>query len=102
VCATCRFGGAITLELPTRFVDVSQFRHIPDTQEVFADVDTDQSFIVELLDLEDGEPDASGATFHFNPIAHDNGEWCDGHVRVLVWVRCGWKRRAKLAVQFTT
>jgi hypothetical protein len=64
-------------------VDVSQFRHIPDTQEVFADVDTDQSFIVELLDLEEGEPDASGATFHFNSIAHDNGE-CDGCV-----CRCG-------------
>jgi hypothetical protein len=30
------FGGAAVIELPLRFVDISQFREIPDTQEVRA------------------------------------------------------------------
>lgn len=52
------YGGALSVMLPARFTDTSQFRHIPDHQEVFADADTDQSVIVELneaLDVTDSE-----------------------------------------------
>jgi hypothetical protein len=41
------YGGAITLDIPARFKDVSALREIPDNQEVFVDIDTDQSFILE-------------------------------------------------------
>lgn len=45
------FGGALSIELPSRFVDLSQFRQIPDHQEVFADGNTDQSIIIEINEL---------------------------------------------------
>lgn len=43
------FGGAIDLSLPSRFIDVSDFRPIPDNQEVFTDADLDQSLIIEIV-----------------------------------------------------
>ena len=44
------FGGAITVDLPTRMVDVSDFRPVPDNQEVWTDADRDESIILELLE----------------------------------------------------
>lgn len=38
------------MELPTEFLDVSEFRQVPDNQEVFVDANSNQSFIVELLE----------------------------------------------------
>eukprot|EP00055_Hartaetosiga_balthica_P003604 m.8412 g.8412 ORF g.8412 m.8412 type:complete len:192 (-) comp3113_c0_seq1:254-829(-) len=68
------FGGAMSIVLPSRFMDISQFRPVPDNQEVFADADTDQSFIIELLETpsRDEAPDELASVFHFNSIAHDN------------------------------
>eukprot|EP01147_Barroeca_monosierra_P003524 gene3524-6142_t len=63
------FGGAMSIEIPRRFVDVSQFREVPDNQEVFADGSTDQSFIIELLELAQDTPNDQAAKFHFNVIA---------------------------------
>ncbi|RUS25807.1 hypothetical protein BC938DRAFT_471617 [Jimgerdemannia flammicorona] len=45
------FGGAITAYIPPAFVDSSDFRKIPDNQEVYVDVATDQSIIIELLQM---------------------------------------------------
>ncbi|KAJ3081570.1 hypothetical protein HK102_002265, partial [Quaeritorhiza haematococci] len=45
------FGGAITTALPDSFIDISTFREVPDNQEVFVDRDTDQSIVIELLQL---------------------------------------------------
>eukprot|EP00052_Salpingoeca_macrocollata_P000218 m.19191 g.19191 ORF g.19191 m.19191 type:complete len:197 (+) comp10323_c0_seq1:644-1234(+) len=66
------FGGAMSIALPARFADVSKFRQIPDHQHVYADANTDQSFIIELLDVAEEEADKRAAVFHFNSIAHDN------------------------------
>jgi hypothetical protein len=43
------FGGMAIIELPDRFGDVSDFRPVPDHQEVLADASTDQSIIIEIL-----------------------------------------------------
>jgi hypothetical protein len=60
------FGGAITVDLPTRMVDVSDFRPVPDNQEVWTDADRDESVIVELLERVDvGPSDAEGAAAWF-------------------------------------
>eukprot|EP00026_Physarum_polycephalum_P016509 Phypoly_transcript_17428.p1 GENE.Phypoly_transcript_17428~~Phypoly_transcript_17428.p1 ORF type:complete len:211 (+),score=44.02 Phypoly_transcript_17428:57-689(+) len=67
------YGGAIEIELPRRFQDISTFREVPSHQEVFVDVTTDQSFVVELLDLADTVPDKESAAFHYNTLAEDNG-----------------------------
>ncbi|OII74636.1 uncharacterized protein cubi_00189 [Cryptosporidium ubiquitum] len=44
------YGGAITLDIPKEFDDVSNVRVIPDHQEVFVDKFSECSIIVEILD----------------------------------------------------
>lgn len=65
------FGGALSVTIPARLDDISQFRQVPDTQEVFADANTDQSVVVELLEPCEAE-DGDAAKFHFNSLASDN------------------------------
>jgi hypothetical protein len=51
----------------------SKFRPVPDNQEVFVDVDTDQSLVVEVLEHEAEVADGpAAATFMFTSLAHDN------------------------------
>jgi hypothetical protein len=64
------FGGAFTMAIEPRFVDCSQFRPIPDTQEVFSDAASDQSVIVEILEMPTSPEHA--AEFHFGALASDN------------------------------
>ncbi|PKC05310.1 Ran-interacting Mog1 protein [Rhizophagus irregularis] len=45
------FGGSISMYIPPSFEDISNVRNVPDNQEVFADVNTDQSIIVEILEF---------------------------------------------------
>eukprot|EP00197_Chlamydomonas_leiostraca_P012914 CAMPEP_0202864604 /NCGR_PEP_ID=MMETSP1391-20130828/4776_1 /ASSEMBLY_ACC=CAM_ASM_000867 /TAXON_ID=1034604 /ORGANISM="Chlamydomonas leiostraca, Strain SAG 11-49" /LENGTH=189 /DNA_ID=CAMNT_0049544361 /DNA_START=94 /DNA_END=660 /DNA_ORIENTATION=- len=44
------YGGAIELHIPARFVDISDFRPVPDHQEVWADAREDQSLVVEVVE----------------------------------------------------
>ncbi|GAA5908405.1 hypothetical protein JCM6882_007928 [Rhodosporidiobolus microsporus] len=70
------FGGAILADVPTAFLDASDLRQIPDTQEVFLSPDSDLSLIVEVLELvkDEGAADSleAAARFHFSSLAHDN------------------------------
>ncbi|TNY17873.1 hypothetical protein DMC30DRAFT_428852 [Rhodotorula diobovata] len=70
------YGGAITASLPPSFLDASDLRQVPDTQEVFLAPDSDLSLIVEVLELvkDDGSADdlEKAARFHFSSLAHDN------------------------------
>ncbi|KAF9978454.1 hypothetical protein BGZ73_002350 [Actinomortierella ambigua] len=66
------FGGALTLNIPSTFIDISDFREVPSHQEVFANVDTDQSIIVEILELATDAADDQCAPFHFRQLAEDN------------------------------
>lgn len=43
------FGGMASMTIPTRMQDVSDFRPVPDHQEVYADGAIDQSVIIEIL-----------------------------------------------------
>ena len=65
------FGGAMSVSLPPRFVDVSPFRDIPDHQEVLADADTDQSLIVEVNHALPCA-DADAALAHMEALAADS------------------------------
>lgn len=53
------YGGAITTTLPDAVVDVSKFRQVPDTQEVFiiegAEQKLDQLIIIDLCEAVEGE-----------------------------------------------
>ncbi|BGP46231.1 hypothetical protein JCM10450v2_002071 [Rhodotorula kratochvilovae] len=70
------YGGAIALSVPPAFLDASDLRQVPDTQEVFLAPDSDLSLIVEVLELVKGEGSADdlekAARFHFSSLAHDN------------------------------
>ncbi|EST05064.1 Ran-interacting Mog1 protein [Kalmanozyma brasiliensis GHG001] len=70
------FGGAITVELPKGFIDASDFRQVPDNQEVLVRDDSDISLIIEVLQLatdEGADENLDKAVrFHFSSLAHDN------------------------------
>ncbi|KAJ1026028.1 hypothetical protein NDA18_003688 [Ustilago nuda] len=70
------FGGAITVELPKGFIDASDFREVPDNQEVLVRDDSDVSLIVEVLQLarDEGADETldKALRFHFSSLAHDN------------------------------
>ena len=64
------YGGAITMSYPPSYQDVSPFRMVPDHQEVWADRNgTDNSIIVELLNLKEEVSIADAAQFFFKDLA---------------------------------
>lgn len=68
------FGNTIETLLPQSWLDASDFRQVPDNQEVFLHPDRQEvSLIVELIDTSDLPVDAkeSGLT-HFRLLAEDN------------------------------
>ncbi|CEH17120.1 RAN guanine nucleotide release factor [Ceraceosorus bombacis] len=75
------FGGAIKVDVPFSFLDVSDVRQVPDTQEVHVSRDKDDiSLIVEILQAVDvvaqqpGRSELESAVrYHFDSIAHDGG-----------------------------
>lgn len=44
------YGGALKIMLPPGYDDVSDFRPVPDNQEVFADRFSNDSIIIEILE----------------------------------------------------
>jgi hypothetical protein len=66
------FGGAIVCDFPETYVDVSDIRDLPDSEEVHMEAETDSCLIVEILERQQDVPDASIAQFHFDNIAEEN------------------------------
>ncbi|KAG2181329.1 hypothetical protein INT43_008912 [Umbelopsis isabellina] len=66
------FGGALSAPISTSFLDASQIRQIPDNQEVFVDASTEQSLIIELLQLVAEAQGDEVAKYHFQQLAEDN------------------------------
>uniref|UniRef100_A0A1D1ZV82 Ran guanine nucleotide release factor n=1 Tax=Auxenochlorella protothecoides TaxID=3075 RepID=A0A1D1ZV82_AUXPR len=66
------FGGAISVPLPSRLQDVSDFRPVPDHQEIFTDAARDQSLIVEVVVRASGSGmvGVHQAGHHSPPTAH--------------------------------
>ncbi|KAI8870063.1 Mog1p/PsbP-like protein [Ramicandelaber brevisporus] len=81
------FGGAMTATIPVEFSDVSDFRQVPDNQEVFADPRTDQSIIIEILELHEEASDADCARWHFENLADENDVQPGADYRQISMVR---------------
>jgi hypothetical protein len=64
------FGGAIVGDLSVNFSDASNFRQVPDNQEVF--VDGDVSIIIELLEQETSVSGLPAIQYHFRELAESN------------------------------
>ncbi|XP_047391002.1 ran guanine nucleotide release factor-like [Sciurus carolinensis] len=67
------FGGAFSSILFPGAIDVSDFRPVPDNQEVFCYPVTDQSLIVELLELQAHVRGEVAAQYHFEDIGRVQG-----------------------------
>ncbi|XP_045442493.1 ran guanine nucleotide release factor isoform X1 [Pipistrellus kuhlii] len=67
------FGGAFSATLPVGAIDVSDLRPIPDNQEVFCHRVTDQSLIVELLELQAHVRGEAAARYHFEDVGGVQG-----------------------------
>nr|CDS32961.1 ran guanine nucleotide release factor [Hymenolepis microstoma] len=66
------YGGALEIQLPSPANDVSNFRQVPDNQEIFVNPANNQSIIVDILEAI-SEPDLVEAVkFHFQEIAECN------------------------------
>ncbi|KAK0564310.1 hypothetical protein OC861_004359 [Tilletia horrida] len=81
------FGGAITADIPASWKDVSDFRHVPDTQEVWVSPDTSAegeiSFILEVLEHVEPERPEDAIKFHFEALAEDNS--AESHSVDRIW-----------------
>ncbi|CAG8708405.1 6078_t:CDS:2, partial [Cetraspora pellucida] len=66
------FGGAIVADIPPRFRDISEFRQVEDNQEVFADVGSDQSIVIEILQYVNEPSNEDAVRYHFKSLAYDN------------------------------
>ncbi|XP_004462477.1 ran guanine nucleotide release factor [Dasypus novemcinctus] len=67
------FGGAFSAKLPVGAIDVSDLRPVPDNQEVFCHRATDQSLIVELLELQVHVQGREAARYHFEDVGGVQG-----------------------------
>ncbi|KAI4887414.1 hypothetical protein NFI96_018880 [Prochilodus magdalenae] len=72
------FGGALSATVPLNATDISELREIPDNQEVFAHVHTDQSIIIELVEYQGHVEDAQAARYHFEDLAASNKASAEG------------------------
>jgi hypothetical protein len=66
------FGGALSIEVPEGFVDMSSFRQVPDHQEVFLCSEFDSCLIIELNQRVEAESDRSALATIWNDLAEAN------------------------------
>ncbi|GET88813.1 ran-binding protein, putative [Leishmania tarentolae] len=67
------YGGAMRICLPHAMADVSDFRQVPDNQEVYTDAGTGASVIVELLARQAEVCNSEAGAFFYHDLAKDNG-----------------------------
>ncbi|MDP2434382.1 MAG: Ran-interacting Mog1 family protein [archaeon] len=77
------WGGAVTVRLPGGYIDSSDCRPLPDNQEVFVHMTTDQSFIFELLEPVDAADYGALGKAHLMSVLDDNEADDPQHFRVL-------------------
>ncbi|OCK78565.1 Mog1p/PsbP-like protein [Lepidopterella palustris CBS 459.81] len=81
------FGGAITVDLPTGFGDVSDIRQVPDNQEVYLDSNGFTSIIFDICErVENAGSDEDALKLHFDDIVAGSAEgstfWEKGNARL--------------------
>ncbi|GIL68392.1 hypothetical protein Vafri_21644 [Volvox africanus] len=66
------WGGTVTCVVPTRMVDVSDIRQVPDNQEVFMDAEANQTIIFEIVEHDTTVPDQECGRYMFEDLASEN------------------------------
>lgn len=67
------FGGAVACDVPAHFLDSSDIRPIPDAQEVFHDVASGVTVVVEIVEHQPAVADDASALFFFSDLAEQAG-----------------------------
>lgn len=69
------YGGAATCMMPADWLDASNFRDVPDHQEVYIHPtgDGEQSVIIEILQYDDKLTDDEAGAYYFNDLANADG-----------------------------
>ncbi|KAJ9647044.1 hypothetical protein H2201_007212 [Coniosporium apollinis] len=81
--STPLFGGAITVDLPSTFSDVSNIRQVPDHQEVYLDSNGFTSVMFDILERVDeatAPNDEEALKYHFNDIVSGTGDHTELYV----------------------
>ncbi|KAK8175181.1 ran-interacting Mog1 protein [Phyllosticta citrichinensis] len=71
------YGGAITVELPAAFADVSTIRQVPDNQEVYLERDGFTSVIFDIMErVEQSQAanDEEALKFHYSDMVGDSND----------------------------
>ena len=63
------FGGAMSMDVPSDWVDAADIRDVPDNQEMFFGKDNGATLIIELLGRKEEIPDDAAANFFFHDLA---------------------------------
>ncbi|KAM3179114.1 hypothetical protein ACTXT7_001252 [Hymenolepis weldensis] len=66
------YGGALQIHLPSPAIDVSNFRQVPDNQEIFVNPANNQSIIVDILEALPESDLVEAVKLHFQEIAECN------------------------------
>ncbi|GAB7361231.1 hypothetical protein MBLNU230_g1292t1 [Neophaeotheca triangularis] len=73
------FGGAMHAQLPSNFTDVSNFRQVPDNQEVWIDADGFTSIVFDILERVELPTDMEALKYHLHDIVEEDVE------RTQIW-----------------
>ncbi|KAL8971780.1 MAG: hypothetical protein Q9183_000895 [Haloplaca sp. 2 TL-2023] len=66
------YGGAITVNLPAGYGDVSNIREVPDHQEIYLDANGFSSIVIELAErVSDPSTDQAALRYHFEDIVDE-------------------------------
>ena len=66
------YGGAITVQLPKDYIDVSDLRQVPDHQEVFLSSTNLTSITFEINQYVEKQNDTAAVHFHFEDVIADS------------------------------
>ncbi|KAF2000402.1 Mog1p/PsbP-like protein [Amniculicola lignicola CBS 123094] len=68
------YGGAITVEIPTSFGDVSTIREVPDHQEVHLDENGYSNVVFDILEYVEKANDEEALQYHFADLIAGTGD----------------------------
>lgn len=72
--STGLYGGAMTVDLAPGFIDASNFREIPDTQEVYVHQEVDDSVVFDLLESVESAAHLDALKEHLHEISRINND----------------------------
>jgi hypothetical protein len=77
------YGGALCISLPATYRDVSEVRQVPDHQEVWADLASSASLVLEIVEHQAAVADSGAARYFWEDLLETNGVQTERGWRVV-------------------